>query len=168
MLGTNDAKRFNWYGIGKNKKNTYALDFKHMLNRLMELSSAPHILVLIPPPVSASNRFHIDQQVINTIIPNTLRQIVDDMESFPTVDIVTSGARVDIVDVHQLFTARMSHWSVDQHASLAHDGSNPTPIFSSLVCPGDGVHLTPEGNKVISDALVEAIGRLSADRLKSK
>jgi lysophospholipase L1-like esterase len=167
MLGTNDAKSFNWYPKGKTK-NTFTEDFKLMLLRLAHLTPPPrHVIVLTPPPAMlplARDNFSIDPSVLDHILPSLLHQIVSNSTSTFTSLHHTlnrdgrSGELkqkqeqlVSLLDVHSLFTTPSS----PAGRSMRGD----------LVCPLDGVHLTPAGNELIASALHVLVKQFYSDML---
>ena len=54
MLGTNDAKNFNWYPNVTGSTGNYTADTLAMISALAALPSKPAIWLMIPPPLCAS------------------------------------------------------------------------------------------------------------------
>ncbi len=75
MLGTNDAKFYNWEGIQQGTGDYYALDYVDMINRLKKETKAKEIFVMVPPPLRAPYPFDMNQTVINEIFPVLVRNI---------------------------------------------------------------------------------------------
>lgn len=50
MLGTNDSKFYNWFGVQNNLGDSYVLDYLELVKRLRSLSSDPLIIPMIPIP----------------------------------------------------------------------------------------------------------------------
>lgn len=70
MLGTNDAKEFNWFGIqgGVNPPDSYFLDYISMIKTLKKLDPVPKIVVLTLVPLEPNYPYDMNQTVINTIL----------------------------------------------------------------------------------------------------
>jgi lysophospholipase L1-like esterase len=196
MLGTNDAKTFNWYTSAEKRRNTFAVDFKFMLMRLLALSPAPHhIFVMTPSPVT-TNKLHIDRHVIEHVLPPLLQCIVGNVTAYIDKKTTTAAAtttaastptltytmkpKVELVDIHHLFSvhsqfnlqtqqAEDSHSQRMEGSATSHSQGHSQGQTQSqsqaeaLVCPQDGVHLTPAGNALIAETLFGLISRLNTD-----
>jgi acyl-CoA thioesterase-1 len=77
MLGTNDAKYFNWEGIQQDTGDYYALDFVDMIRTVRKLPGSPQVYVVVPPPLYEPYPFDMNATVINQIYPALLRDIKD-------------------------------------------------------------------------------------------
>ncbi len=116
MLGTNDAKTFNWEGQQQNIGDYYALDYVDMISQLRTLSPQPEIFVMIPPPLYSPYPFEMNATIINTIYPTLIRDLASVM-------------RVEVIDIFSQFKA-VNQASPD--TVLTCDGCHPTT---------DGVYL---------------------------
>lgn len=155
MLGTNDAKSFNWFGADGKEKNTYVEDFKFMLARLMNLPTSPHIAVMTPPPVK-QNKFKIDPHIVRDVLPDILRQLVSNITT--TKNVLTGrSAAVVLVDIH-------AHFATYNDLPIGHNDTTAlTQQVPPLVCPEDGVHLTLAGSKLVADILFEVVHKLTSN-----
>lgn len=75
MLGTNDAKYFNWEGVQQNLGDYYTLDYVDMIKQLRLLSPQPEIYVLVPPPLYEPYPFDMNATIINEIYPIVIKDI---------------------------------------------------------------------------------------------
>lgn len=75
MLGTNDAKYFNWEGIQQNLGDYYSLDYVDMIKQLRSLTPQPEIYVLVPPPLYEPYPFDMNATIINEIYPIVMKDI---------------------------------------------------------------------------------------------
>jgi lysophospholipase L1-like esterase len=52
MLGTNDAKYYNWFDLQNNSTDSYELDYFTMINALLAANTrTPEIILMSPPPL---------------------------------------------------------------------------------------------------------------------
>ena len=70
MLGTNDARQDNWHAHGKE----YLQDYTAFIQSFLDLSPRPSITLMIPPPLYRDGRYNFNQTVINTFLPQLVRQ----------------------------------------------------------------------------------------------
>ena len=91
MLGTNDAKTFNFNGVGQNNGLFFSVDYFDMIRTLRTLPTSPKIFIVIPPPVYSPYPFEINSKNLNQIIPNLLHKIA-------------SAADIEVIDVRAQFT----------------------------------------------------------------
>ncbi len=89
MLGTNDAKFYNWEGIQQGTGDYYALDYVDMINQLKKETKAKDIYVMVPPPLRPPYPFDMNQTVINEIFPVLVRNIAD-VAGVKVIDIFTA------------------------------------------------------------------------------
>lgn len=75
MLGTNDAKSFNWEGIQQNFGDYYALDYVDLIQNVQKFKSNPKIYIMVPPPLRDPYPFSMNATVINEIFPLLVRNI---------------------------------------------------------------------------------------------
>lgn len=87
ILGTNDAKFFNWEGIQQDTGDYYALDYVDMIATLRKQTNVKEIFIAIPPPLFPPYPFSMNQTIINTIYPTLLPNIAQ-------------VANVHLVDLH--------------------------------------------------------------------
>lgn len=128
MLGTNDAKTFNWEGVQMNLGDFYALDYMAMIKILREeLSPVPQVFVMIPPPLyknsSGQYPFYMNGTVINEIFPTLI----------PNIGAVSDCTVISIFD-----------------AILSSDFPQQT-----LTC--DGCHPTAAADQIIADTILPYI-----------
>jgi len=113
MLGTNDAKSFNWEGVQQDTGDYYALDFVSMINILRSLNPVPQIFLMVPPPLYAPYPWKMNATVINDIFPVLVRD-------------VASVTQCGVIDVHSAFTNAKSQ-------NLTCDGCHPTVDGNYLI-----------------------------------
>lgn len=63
MLGTNDAKTFQW------DQNEYVKDYREMATSFLVMESAPTVYIMVPPPLYHDGDNGINQTVINHDLP---------------------------------------------------------------------------------------------------
>ena len=66
MLGTNDAKNFQW------DQTAYMQDWLEMINIFKNLDSKPEVYVMIPPPLYQDGVYSMEQKVINEVFPELI------------------------------------------------------------------------------------------------
>jgi acyl-CoA thioesterase I len=71
MLGTNDAKYYNWEGIQQSEGDYFTLDYVDMIQQLKKLKSNPEVFLMIPPPLFQPV-YDMNQTVINNIFPSLM------------------------------------------------------------------------------------------------
>ena len=73
MLGTNDAKTFNY------NQTEYIADYISMVKSFQAMTPPPDIYIMIPPPLYKDGVYSMNQTVINdvypTLIPNIAKQL---------------------------------------------------------------------------------------------
>jgi acyl-CoA thioesterase-1 len=114
MLGTNDAKTFNWEGVQQSYGDYFALDYVDMINKMKNLGD-PEIYVLIPPPLYEPYPYEMNKTIINQIYPNLIRDIA-------------SVTGVQVIDVFSAFVG----WDVDSTEKTC-DGCHPTDDGAFLI-----------------------------------
>jgi lysophospholipase L1-like esterase len=87
MLGTNDAKAFNWEGVQQDTGNYFALDYVSMINELRQLKKTPRIFIMIPPPLYEPYPFEMNATIINNVFSTLHRDIAGVMD-------------LEIIDIH--------------------------------------------------------------------
>jgi acyl-CoA thioesterase-1 len=115
MLGTNDAKSFNWEGVQQNKGDYFTLDYVDMIQQLRALPSKPEVYVMIPPPLYEPYPFEMNQTIINDIYPVVMRDIA-----------LVMGAQN--IDIYSAF--RDAESSGDK---LTCDGCHPTDAANDII-----------------------------------
>ena len=113
MLGTNDAKSFNWEGVQQGAGDYYALDYVSMINTLRSMHPAPQIFLMVPPPLYAPYPWKMNATIINEIFPVLVRDIA-------------AVTRSGVIDVHAAFAASESQ-------NLTCDGCHPTVDGNYLI-----------------------------------
>jgi alpha-L-fucosidase 2 len=84
MLGTNDAKEENWFGV-QAQGDSFEADYRAMIARFAGLPSKPKIFVAVPPPLFQPFPYKMNRTVINTVLPQLLRKIARESEAEDTV-----------------------------------------------------------------------------------
>jgi acyl-CoA thioesterase I len=108
MLGTNDARSFNWEGVQHNSGDDYALDYVDMIKHLRLLQPRPEIYLLIPPPLYDPYPFDMNATVINEIFPKLIRDIA-------------MATETQVIDIYAAFREAEASYS-----TLSCDGCHPT------------------------------------------
>ena len=109
MLGTNDAKAFNWESVQQSEGDYFTLDYVDMIQQLKKTSKRqPKIYLMIPPPLYQPYPFEMNATIINSIFPT----LIPDLAS------VTKSEVIDI------YTAIKS-WDASE-AEKSCDGCHPT------------------------------------------
>ncbi len=128
MLGTNDAKEFNWFGVQNNQPDSWVLDYFYMIKTLASLPSAPKVIfsffasltqqifVLTLVPLYTPFPYDMNATVINSIISDVPNGLVAQIASI---------AGVEIIDVHAAFTG--------YGANVTCDGCHPTDQGYTLI-----------------------------------
>ncbi len=75
MLGTNDAKFYNWEGIQQNTGDYYTLDYIDMIKTVRDQTKVKEIFIMVPPPLYPPYPFDMNQTVINEILPVVVRNV---------------------------------------------------------------------------------------------
>jgi lysophospholipase L1-like esterase len=137
MLGTNDAKTFNWSAHGPEYKPNY-LD---MVAHYRGLSSHPTVYVMTSPPGFNYGGSYQPAVVANQIVP-IVRQVSAETGS-PLIDIFTP------MSGHPEYFGDGTHPTTEGSqliASIAEQAirnPRPTPTPSPTPTPGNGVEITP-------------------------
>mmetsp|Transcript_15985 Transcript_15985/g.32712 ORF Transcript_15985/g.32712 Transcript_15985/m.32712 type:complete len:164 (+) Transcript_15985:319-810(+) len=66
MLGTNDAKTYQWDQV------EFLKDYIEMATSLLNMGSAPTLQVMVPPPLYEDNVYNMSQTVINAVLPEII------------------------------------------------------------------------------------------------
>jgi len=138
LLGTNDAKAFNWQLFNQ----TFVEDYLDMIRIFAELPSEPLIFLGIPPPVVAppnSNpgtpiRYQVIEKVINSDLRTIIPNVVATQASKQFGGTATIGGVVDT-------------WS-------ALGGTQGYPNLTN-----DGIHPTEAGLTIVARAFAKAIAK---------
>eukprot|EP00727_Mastigamoeba_balamuthi_P007785 m51a1_g3627 putative xylananse (429) ;mRNA; r:123247-127583 len=69
MLGTNDAKWFNW------NEARFCADYTALIRSLVALPSRPQVLVAVPPPLYIDGVISMNGTVINEVLPRLVPRI---------------------------------------------------------------------------------------------
>ena len=82
MLGTNDAKDFNWHGqqtaLGS---SSFEADYRSLITLFSRLPSSPRVILGIPPPLYPPFPFRMLPDVINRIFPDLIREVAKTSEA---------------------------------------------------------------------------------------
>jgi len=117
MLGTNDAKTFNWEGVQQNTGDYFALDYISMINMLRQSASKRvlRVYVLVPPPLYSPYPFEMNATIINCIYPSLVRDIAE-------------VASVKVIDIYSAILN--SNATSDE---LSCDGCHPTSYADDII-----------------------------------
>jgi acyl-CoA thioesterase I len=115
MLGTNDAKSFNWEGIQQNTGDYYALDYVDMIKQLRLLQPPPEIYILVPPPLYDPYPYEMNATIINEVFPKLIRDIAAVTETH-VIDIYTAFRESDV-----------------SSSTLSCDGCHPTSNGNQII-----------------------------------
>lgn len=115
MLGTNDAKTFNWEGVQQNTGDYFALDYVDMIRNVRKLPSTPKVFVLVPPPLYKPYPFDMNATIINEIYPVLIRDI-------------SSVVNTQLIDVYTAFAEYNA-----TAEELTCDGCHPTDLGNQLI-----------------------------------
>ena len=113
MLGTNDAKAFNWEGVQQDTGDYFALDAVDMINTLRRLDPVPQIYMLVPPPLYEPYPFEMNATIINQIYPVLVRDIAT----------VTGTGLIDVY----------SAFADSKKSNLTCDGCHPESFGNYLI-----------------------------------
>merc|ERR1719329_1332653 len=69
MLGTNDAKNYQW------NETNYHADYLEMAHNFLNMTSKPDLYIMIPPPLYKDGFWAMNQTIINERFPYLIRQI---------------------------------------------------------------------------------------------
>ena len=129
MLGTNDAKYYNWEGIQQSNGDYYTLDYVDMINELRAVvKPTTKFFIMVPPPVFEPYPFDMNGTVINSIFPSLIPKIASALNHQRGNK---NDNRINIIDLH-------------------------TPLSGSdLTC--DRCHPTHEANVIIAETMAAAI-----------
>lgn len=114
MLGTNDAKYFNWEGVQQNEGDYYALDYVDMIRNVRKLRTMPKVFVLVPPPLYDPYPFDMNATIINQIYPVLIRDINTVMDT-------------KLVDIYSAFMSQ------GNGTTLTCDGCHPTDLGNQII-----------------------------------
>lgn len=109
MMGTNDAKSFNWFGVQDNRPDSYVLDYLTMIKALAALPSRPVIFAMTTVPLYEPYPFAMNATVINEFLSANPQGLIPQ---------VASLANVHLIDIHAAFQG--------YSASITCDGCHPT------------------------------------------
>jgi lysophospholipase L1-like esterase len=115
MLGTNDAKYFNWEGIQQNLGDYYGLDYADMALKLRGLRPIPDVYVLVPPPLYDPYPFDMNATIINQIFPVLVRD-------------VGAVVHAGVIDIYSAILG-----SNMTTAELTCDGCHPTDAANQII-----------------------------------
>lgn len=126
MLGTNDAKSFNWNHVQQEQGDFYTLDYVDMVLRLRAQNSSTRIVAMIPPPVFKDQVFRINATVVNAILPSVIRRIAEVLQ-------------LHVIDIHSVVQREIERMGMAEASKR-------------LSC--DGVHPTTDMNRIIAEHVV--------------
>jgi sialate O-acetylesterase len=102
MLGTNDAKYYNWFTLQNNSTDSYVLDYLQLILKLKSLRNPPpRVVLLTPPPLYPPYPYGMNGTVINSFLPVLVKRIA-------------SVVSVEVIDVHlQYSRIAKPSWTCD-------------------------------------------------------
>ena len=119
MLGTNDAKSFNWEGVQQNVGDFYALDYVDMIRIMRKNNKKRKVYIMTPPPLYQNSTgqypFSMNATIINKILPTLIPDISDVMET----------------EFINLFQAILT--SGYSPTELSCDGCHPTDVSNQII-----------------------------------
>lgn len=131
MLGTNDAKYYNWEGVQQDTGDYYVLDYIDMINQLRQQSKPDtHFFIMIPPPVFQPYPFDMNGTIINNIFPTLIPNIATAVNRYQSSP--ENNQFIHVIDLH-----------------------TPLVGHSELTC--DGCHPTHDANVIFADIIAENI-----------
>jgi acyl-CoA thioesterase I len=131
MLGTNDARSFNWEGVQQSTGDYYALDYVDMIKQLRILQSSPEIFILVPPPLYDPSPFKMNATIINEIFPKLIRNIAAVTET-RIIDIYTAFRESERSSSSSTLICDGCHPTDDGHRIIANTIHEALQMFSSL------------------------------------
>jgi acyl-CoA thioesterase-1 len=134
MLGTNDAKDYNWLDIQQNTGDFFALDYVEMVHTLRRLPKQPQVYVVTPPPLY-ERRWGLNTTLVNHIFPVLLRNIAEVLKR-------------PLIDVHSVLSRHGGN-----HSELTCDNIHPTLLGKRLIAKAIADAIT---GKIAEDRLSEA------------
>jgi lysophospholipase L1-like esterase len=133
MLGTNDAKRCNWYGPANGSPEGggqgYFLDYMDMVEAFSSLPSEPYIYLAVPPPLvnppthpNDPPPFDMDGDVVNDELPVLVPSVaVHFSRKFKT--------RIGVIDVWSALGGEKGY----EDSSMTCDGCHPTKAAHAII-----------------------------------
>lgn len=102
MLGTNDAKWYNWFDLQNNSTDSFVLDYLDLVLQLKALKTpSPRVILLTSPPLYAPYPYGMNATVINSFLPSLVKRIA-------------GVAKVEVIDLHELYLkAAKPSWTCD-------------------------------------------------------
>jgi acyl-CoA thioesterase-1 len=91
MLGTNDAKDYNWLDVQQNTGDFYALDYVDMVHTLRRSPKQPQVYLMTPPPLYET-RWGMNTTLVNHIFPVLLRNLAQVLHR-PLIDVHSAFSR---------------------------------------------------------------------------
>lgn len=95
MLGTNDAKPFNW-----SHKNEFETDYLNLIAHYRNLGAT--VYVAIPAPVYGEGNFSIDASILTN-------------EVVPLIRKIAAGANVPVIDIFQALSGKPEYFPDNVH-----------------------------------------------------
>jgi len=95
MLGTNDAKEFNWFGV-QNAGDSFHDDYVDMIRKFKALPTKPKVYAMVPPPLYPPQPYDMNQTVINQIFPQMIPTIVQQGGADGIIDVFNALGGVNL------------------------------------------------------------------------
>lgn len=96
MLGTNDAKTYQW------DQDQFVTDYLAMIESFASLASSPKIYLNIPPPLYADGIYSMNQTIINEVFPLLVPAIAEESGVEGVIDVFSALGGADLTD-YQFF-----------------------------------------------------------------
>ena len=147
MLGTNDAKTFQW------NETEYVNDYIDMAKSFIELDSKPELYFMIPPPLYVNGAYSMNQTVINQRFPELIPSIANSKEF---------EDKPEIIDVFNIMGGvKLAHyeWLCDGQSC---DGCHPNDAGYTALASGIYKDLfNPVPPTVVGEYEIENLQELS-------
>lgn len=131
MLGTNDAKYYNWENVQQNTGDYYVLDYIDMINQLrQQLRPETEFFLMIPPPVFQPYPFDMNGTIINKVFPTLIPNIATVVNRYQVAPL--KNQNIHIIDLH-------------------------TPLLGNPTYTCDNCHPTHDANVIFADIIAKKI-----------
>ena len=163
MLGTNDAKRCNWYGPANGSPEGagqgYVLDYMDMVEAFSSLPSAPQIYLAVPPPLVHPPKhpnnpppFDMDGRVINYQLPVLVPSVAAHFSrKFQTM--------IGVIDVWSAIGGEKGY----EDSSMTCDGCHPTKGAHAIIAQTFASAIRLQTNSATTTTTTNESGRREID-----
>ena len=84
MLGTNDAKDFNWARQQERGGGSFEATYREMIAEFAALRTRPKVFLAVPPPLYPPYPFRMMTEVINELYPQLVRRLANETAAGPS------------------------------------------------------------------------------------